>query len=141
MTKVLRVLVADAQGGGIGKQLITAIRQQLPGLSITAIGANAAATAAMMKAGADQAATGENALVVACRRADVIMGPVGIAIADAMLGEITPKMAAAVGQSEAIRILIPFNQCQTMIAGASGQSGRALIQDAVAMLAALAGQS
>ena len=130
----LHILVIDAQGGGIGKQLVTAIRQSVPTAVITAVGTNSAATTAMMKAGADNAATGENAVVVGCRSADVIMGPIGIAIADSMLGEISPAMAAAVGQSAATRILIPFNHCSTVIAGVPEQSMKSFLTAAVEQL-------
>ena len=130
----MRVLVIDAQGGGMGKQLVAAIRQGVSGVEITAVGTNSAAAAAMRKAGADFSATGENAVVVACRRADVIVGPVGITIADSLLGEITPAMAAAVGQSSAKRVLIPFNHCDTIVVGVSNLSIGALIQETVAIL-------
>lgn len=125
------IVVIDAQGGGVGKQLVSAVKKAHPELSVTAVGTNTAATAAMLKAGADRGATGENAVVVNCRRADVILGPVGIALADALLGEVTPAMAAAVGSSPARRILIPFNQCDTVIVGAGEQSMASLISLAV----------
>lgn len=128
------ILIIDAQGGGIGRLLVSAIRQELPAASITAVGGNSAATAAMLKAGADQAATGENAVTVACRRADVILGPIGIVIADAMLGEITPKMAAAVAQSGAKRILIPFDHCDNIVVGVRDSGMKALVQEAVSVL-------
>ena len=127
----MTILVIDAQGGGIGKQLVTAIKQNLPAASVIAVGTNTAATTAMLKAGADEAATGENSVIVGCRRADIIVGPIGIAIADSMLGEVTPKMALAVAQSNAKRILIPFNHCDNIIAGISDFSVGALIQSAV----------
>ena len=130
----MRVLVIDAQGGGMGKQLVAAIRQGVSGVEITAVGTNSAAAAAMRKAGADFSATGENAVVVACRRADVIVGPVGITIADSLLGEITPAMAAGVGQSSAKRVLIPFNHCDNIVVGVSNLSIGALIQETVAIL-------
>lgn len=113
----MKLMVMDAQGGGIGKQVVAAVRKQLPGMTITAVGTNSAATAAMLRAGADEAATGENAVVVCSRRADVIVGPIGIVIADALLGEVTPRMAAAVGQSGAKRILIPVNHCTNFVVG------------------------
>lgn len=122
----------------MGKQLVAAIRQGVPGAEITAVGTNSVATAAMRKAGADFSATGENAVVVACRRTDVIVGPVGITIADALLGEITPAMAVAVGQSSAKRVLIPFNHCDNIVVGASNLSIGALIQETVAILRDLA---
>lgn len=115
----MNILVIDAQGGRIGKQLITELKKSGVAAEITAVGANSAATAAMLSAGAEYAATGENAAVVACRTADFILGPVGIVIADSMLGEITPRMAAAVGQSAARRVLIPFDNCGNVIVGAS----------------------
>ena len=128
------ILIIDAQGGGIGRLLVSAIRQELPAAALTAVGGNSAATAAMLKAGADKAATGENAVVVACRGADVILGPIGIVIADSMLGEITPKMAAAVAQSGAKRILVPFDHCDNIVVGVRGGGMKALIQEAVAVL-------
>ncbi len=127
------VLVIDAQGGGIGKQLVAAIKKELPEVTVTAVGTNSAATTAMLRAGADRSATGENAVVVNCRKADVILGPVGIVVADALLGEVTPAMARAVGQSGAKRILIPFNQCDTVVVGVEGNMS-ALVQAAVAEL-------
>ena len=129
-----RILVIDGQGGQLGSQIIKALISRLPGLQITAVGTNAVATAAMLKAGAKNAATGENPVVVAARRADVIIGPVGIVIADALLGEVTPKMALAVGQADAARILIPMNKCDNLVAGVSGMSTAALIADAIAKL-------
>ena len=104
-----KVLVIDAQGGGVGKQLILLLKKRIPDVFITAVGTNTQATLSMLKAGADEGATGENAVIVACRKARVIVGPVGIAIADSLMGETTPKMAKAVGQSDAVRVLIPFN--------------------------------
>ena len=102
----MEILVIDGQGGGLGRQLVAAVKKAVPQAVVTAIGTNSAATSAMLKAGADRAATGENAVVVGCRRADVILGPIGIVMADALLGEITPAMAQAVAQSDARRILI-----------------------------------
>lgn len=115
----MNVLIIDAQGGGIGKQLVTAIKGKMLKADITAVGTNVTATSAMLKAGADNAATGENAVIVGCRKADVIIGSIGIVIADAMHGEITPAMALAVGQSAAKRILLPMNNCDNIIAGVS----------------------
>lgn len=130
----MNILVMDAQGGGIGKQVVTAVRTRFPDVAITAVGTNAAATTAMLRAGADEGATGENAAVVCCRRADVIIGPVGIVIADAMLGEVTPRMAVAVGQSAAKRILIPVNHCANFIAGVADLSVGRLVDSVVAEL-------
>lgn len=121
----------DAQGGGVGKQLVTAIKQNIPDAFITAVGTNSAATSAMLKAGANEGATGENAVVVACRKAEIIVGPIGIMIADSMLGEVTPAMAAAVARSDAKRVLIPFNHCDNIIVGISDFSVGKLVQSAV----------
>lgn len=127
----MNILVIDAQGGGVGRQLVSAIKQRLPDAVITAVGTNSAATSAMLKAGADHAATGENAVVVNCRKADIIAGPIGIVIADALWGEITPAMATAVGQSSATRILIPMNHCDNIVVGVSELGAGTLIQSAV----------
>ena len=127
----MKLLVIDAQGGGIGRALVAAIRQELPEAQITAVGANSAASSAMLKAGAQRAATGENAVRVCCREADVILGPVGIVIADSLLGEITPAMALAVGQSRAKRISIPVNHCENVVVGVPDLSIGKLIESAV----------
>ena len=133
----MQVLVIDAQGGGIGKQVVATIKKERPEVKITAVGTNTSATAAMMKAGADQGATGENAVVVNCRKADVIVGPIGIVIADALLGEITPKMALAVAQSNAKRILIPINHCDNMVVGVGDLNISKLIKDVIEALNAV----
>ncbi|NLX84009.1 MAG: DUF3842 family protein [Synergistaceae bacterium] len=127
----MNILIIDAQGGGIGKQLVAAIKQSMPGAVITAVGTNSAATSAMLKAGADHAATGENAVIVGCRKADIIVGPIGIVIADSLLGEVTPAMALAVGQSTAKRILIPVNLCNNIVIGVPELGVGRLIQNAV----------
>ena len=133
----MNVVVIDGQGGLLGAQLIKEILLKVEGAKITAIGTNAIATAAMLKAGAKNAATGENPLIVASRKADAIVGPIGIVIADSLLGEITPKMAAAVGQADAVRILIPMNKCGNYVAGVSDYNTGALIEDAVQKLKGL----
>lgn len=125
----MKILVIDAQGGGIGKQVVAAIKREQPHIEITAIGTNGTATTAMLKAGADHAATGENAVVVGCRTADIIIGPIGIVIADAMFGEVTPAMAVAVGQSRAKRLLIPVNHCENIVVGISDLSVGNLIEE------------
>lgn len=125
------ILVIDGQGGGIGRQLVEGLRAGLPGAYITAVGTNSAAAAAMLKAGATNAATGENAVIVACRSADIIVGPIGIVIADSLMGEITPKMAVAVGQSNAKKILIPVNMCNNIIAGVTELSVGRLIKSVI----------
>ena len=126
-----RIHIIDGQGGGIGRQLIEGARARGIGAEIIAAGTNSSATAAMVKAGAAQGATGENAVIVNARRADLIVGPAGIVIADAMLGEISPAMAAAVGQSEARKLLIPINLCNNIIVGTPSLPLRELIALAV----------
>ena len=127
----MTVLVIDAKGGGIGKQMISAIKQKLPGVSVIAVGTNSTATAAMLRSGADDAATGETAVVVGCRTADIIVGPVGIVIADSMLGEVTPRMALAVAQSGAAKVLIPVSHCGNVVVGVSNYHTTQLIQEAI----------
>ena len=130
----MRVLIIDGQGGGLGRQLVAAVKEYDQSIEVIAVGTNSAATNAMLKAGADQAATGENSVVVASERSDVIMGPVGIVIADSMLGEITPRMAVAVGQSRAKRILIPINLCDNIVVGVSDASMGKNVQNAIEAL-------
>lgn len=132
------IMIIDAQGGGIGRQLVSAIKQAVPAAQVLAVGTNSAATTAMLRAGADEAATGENAVVVGSRRADIIVGPMGMVIADSLLGEVTPKMAVAVAQSSAARILIPFNLCDNVIVGISDFGTGRLIQEAVSEIIKLA---
>lgn len=124
----MNILIIDAQGGGIGKQLVSSIKESFPNFEITAVGTNSAASAAMLKAGADHVATGENAVVVGCRKADLIIGPIGIVITDSLYGEITEKMAVAIGKSSAKRILIPVNQCDNIIAGVQNSNINHLIK-------------
>ena len=136
----MNILVIDGQGGGMGRQLVAAVRSAFPKADITAVGANALATSAMLKAGASNGATGENAVTVCARKADFIMGPIGIAIADSLLGEVTPKMAEAVGKSGAVRILLPVNACDTLMAGTADLSVNRLVESAVGILCDKAAQ-
>ena len=136
----MNIVIIDGQGGQLGAQLVKEITVRFPEVSLTAIGTNAVATAAMLKAGAKNAATGENPVIVACRKADVIIGPIGIVIADSMLGEITPNMAHSVGSSDAIRILIPMNRCENLVAGVQNLNTAALITDAISKLTAIIGE-
>lgn len=128
----MNILVIDGQGGQLGGQLIKSLKANFQNITIMAVGTNATATAAMLKAGADQAATGENPAMVACRKTDVIIGPIGIVIADALFGEITPKMAVAVGQADAVRILLPVNKCDNLVAGIPNVSTAAILEDVIA---------
>lgn len=127
----MMILVVDGQGGGLGRLLVRELKGAFPQAEIAAVGTNSTAANAMMKAGADFAATGENAVVVNCRHADIIVGAVGIVIADSMWGEITPRMAQAIGQSDARRVLIPINLCSNLVVGVSEMSMSKLVQAAV----------
>ena len=111
------ILVVDGQGGGVGKQLVQSLRAAFENDFIMAVGTNSAAASAMLKAGANAAATGENAVSVAAKKADIIAGPIGIVIADSLYGEITAEMARAIAQSSAKRILLPFQHCDNVIVG------------------------
>lgn len=129
--EALRILVVDGQGGMVGRQMVEAIKRMIPTAEITAVGTNTTATASMLKAGADNGATGENPVIVAVRTADIIVGPIGIVIADSLLGEVTPKMAEAIGSSTAKKILIPVNKCDNIIVGVGTKSTSALIAEAI----------
>ncbi len=136
----MRILIIDGQGGGLGKLLVSAVKD-MENVRITAVGTNSIATSAMLKAGAKEAATGENAVIVACRTADVIVGAVGIAIADSLLGEITPAMANAVGGSTAQKILIPMNKCDITICGCGGKTMAAYVSEAAELIRTMAADS
>ena len=134
----MKVVVIDGAGGGVGKALVEGLKKRLPGAEVVAVGLNALATAAMLRAGADAGATGENPVKVVCRDADFVMGPIGIAFADAMLGEVTPAAAEAVQLSPAVKVLVPIGRCGVRIAGTGGLTLAAAIEDAVGQVAALA---
>ena len=136
----MEILIIDGQGGGMGRQLVSEIKKALPDAVVRGVGTNTAATEAMRKAGADITAPGENAVLVGARKAQVIVGPVGMVIADALHGEITAKMACAIGQSDAVRILIPVNQCDNLIAGVEEQPLGRLIDSAISLIKARAGR-
>ena len=131
------VLVIDGQGGGFGKALIEALRKREVEARIMAVGTNSMATSAMMRAGADAGATGTNPVRVNCRRADVIAGPMGIVLANSMMGEFTPEMAAAVAESDAARVLVPVTKCSTYVAGVAQKPVAQYIEDAAAIVADL----
>ena len=134
----MKILVIDGQGGRLGRSLIEGIRARCPDAEITAVGTNSIATRNMLTANvADHLATGENAVIVACRSAHVIAGPIGIIMADALLGETTPAMAAAVASSAAARVLVPMNLCDTYVAGVD-KSASEIIEDALEHIRSLA---
>ena len=133
------ILVIDGQGGRLGRKLLENIRRTCPDAEISAVGTNSIATENMMNSGcADNLATGENAVIVACRSAQVIVGPFGVATADAMMGEISPAMANAVASSAAYRVLIPMNLCNTYIAGVASGSA-AILEDAMQQIRKITG--
>lgn len=113
-----KIVVIDGQGGKMGAALTSQLKAAGVPAQVIAVGTNSLATAAMLKAGADAGATGENPVVVNCADADLIAGPMGVMIANALYGEITPKMAAAVSQSAAQKLLIPVNRCSVTVIGA-----------------------
>lgn len=127
----MKIVVIDGQGGGVGKALVTELKRQLPGQRIACVGTNVMATTAMLRAGADAGATGENAVVVQVKDADIVLGPIGIVLADAMMGELTAEMARAIGASPAVKLLVPLGRCHVMVAGASDVPLGAAIEDAV----------
>ena len=129
------IMVVDGQGGGIGKALIERLKNAVGAEhELIAVGTNAMATMGMMKGGAKNIATGENAVIYNAKRADVIVGSIGIVSANAMLGELSPAMAAAVGESDAVKILIPLNRCGLRVAGVATDSLPAMMDDAVRMV-------
>lgn len=113
----MKITIIDGQGGKMGRTVIEQLKKRHPDLELYAIGTNSTATAAMVKAGADYGATGENPCIVNARDSDIIIGPIGIVFADALLGEITPAIAQAIGSSKAYKILIPVNRCNHYIVG------------------------
>ena len=118
----MKILIIDGQGGRLGKTMVEQLKALLPEQPLHAIGTNSIATATMLRAGADFGATGENPVVFGCRDADLIIGPIGIVIANALLGEVTPRMAEAVGSASAQKILIPSEKCNNIVAGTENLS-------------------
>ena len=136
----MKILLIDGQGGKLGRELCESILKRFENVELVAVGTNTVATSAMMKGGARLSATGENAVVVNCRNADIIVGPIGIVIADSMLGEITPKMALAVAQSNAVKILLPANRCNNLVAGVDGISVGDMIADTLNKIEKICGE-
>ena len=129
----MKILVIDGQGGKMGSFLVRGIKARCPEHDIFCIGTNSIATSAMLKAGGDHGATGENPVVRNAQDADVIVGPIGIIVADAILGEVTEKMAAAVGSSHAKKILVPMTSCSVLVAGTAPLPTADYIKEAVEM--------
>ncbi len=139
------LVVIDGKGGGLGAALISRIRERLPAsaaIRLVALGTNASATTAMLRAGADDAATGENAIVHMSARADLIIGPLAIVASGAMLGEISAPMARAVAESPAPKLLVPTERCGIMVAGVAPGPQRLLLDEVAARVAVwLGGQA
>ncbi|MDO4269064.1 MAG: DUF3842 family protein [Eubacteriales bacterium] len=127
-----KITIIDGQGGRMGKAIIEQLKREFPQQPLLAIGTNSIATAAMLKAGADNGATGENPVIVAARTSDIIIGPIGIVIADSLFGEVTPAMAAAVGRSPACQVLMPVNRCNHHVVGCEDISMNEIISRVVA---------
>ena len=128
------VAVVDGQGGGMGRGLVEAVKRTWPQLRVRALGTGGEATGAVEGPGADEGATGVNAVAVNAARADVVLGPVGIAIPNGLLGEVTPRMAEAVGGSAAVKILLPSQRCGIRLAAGPAQPMQYYLDEAVRLL-------
>jgi len=128
----MRIAVIDGQGGGIGKHIVEKLRKQLPEhIEIVAIGTNSLATSLMLKAGANEGATGENAIVFNSERVDLIVGTIGIVMANSMLGELTPAMAVAISNSKAKKYFLPISRKNFTIVGLKEEPLPHLISDLI----------
>ena len=130
----LLVVVVDGQGGGMGRGLVESIKKKWPKLHVRAVGTNSLATSAMLRAGADDGATGENAVVFNARQADLLLGPIGILAPNGLLGEVSPAMAGAVGASEAVKILLPSQRCSIRLAAGDPQPLQFYLDQALRLL-------
>ena len=130
----MKIVIFDGQGGGLGRALVERVTKELPNVEVIAVGTNALATAAMLKAGAAVGATGENAVVYNCGQADVIIGALGIGFANSMHGEISPAMACAVSESHAVKLLIPISKCSVSVIGVTEQTMAGYIAETMARL-------
>ena len=130
----MKVVVIDGQGGRLGQMIVEAICKEQLTLDLYAVGTNSIATSAMLKAGASQGATGENPVIVACRDADVIIGPIAIVSVDSLLGEITPAMAVAIGQSKALKLLLPVSHCDNQVVGVKSLTMNEMVKETVLKL-------
>lgn len=131
----MKIVIVDGQGGRLGKLLVEGVKARLPQAQVYALGTNSIATATMMKAGADFGATGENPVIRGVMDADAVLGPVGIVVAHAILGEVTPAMAEAVGGCRARKFLVPMNSCGVMVAGVKEQPLSAYVAQAIELAA------
>ena len=130
----MKIVVIDGQGGRLGRMIVEAVcKEELP-LDLYVIGTNSIATSAMLKVGASQGATGENPVIVACKDADVIIGPIAIVSADSLLGEITPAMAVAIGQSKALKLLLPVSHCDNQVVGVKNLTMSEMAKETVTKL-------
>jgi hypothetical protein len=128
----MRIAVIDGQGGGIGKAIVGKLKETFGNsIEIVALGTNSLATSLMLKAGATEGATGENAIIYNASKVDIILGPIGIVCANALLGELTPLMAKAIAEAPAKKVLIPLNKCNIMVAGIANKTLPHYIEDAV----------
>ena len=133
----MKIVVIDRQGGRLGGLLVERVKARLPQARVYALGTNTAATAAMLKAGADFGATGENPVVRNVMDADGVLGPVGVVVANAILGEVTPAMAEAVGSCRAKKFLVPMNSCGVVVSGVEELPLPAYVARAVDALAGI----
>ena len=128
----MRIAVVDGQGGGIGRLIVEKLRSTFGNeINVLGLGTNALATALMLKAGANEGASGENAILINSSKVDVIIGTIGIVCANSMLGELTPIMAKAISESSAIKVLIPLNRCNIQVAGTKNEPLPHYIEDAI----------
>ncbi|MBF0566635.1 MAG: DUF3842 family protein [Nitrospirae bacterium] len=132
---MLKIVVVDGQGGGIGSLIVKKVRDLFnESVEVIALGTNAAATSAMLKARANRGATGENAIVLNAGRCDLIVGPLSIVVANSMMGELTPEMAEAIGTSQARKILLPLNQEGIDVVGASKEPLPHMVDSMIALI-------
>ena len=134
MKKNKTILVVDGQGGGIGKAIVERLVKEKISAHIIAVGTNSIASSAMLKAGADDVATGENAVIHNAKNCDFILGPIGIISSNSLQGEISPAMAEAIASSSAPKFLIPLNRCNIYVAGVAENGLTLKIDDLISKL-------
>ncbi|MGL5507938.1 MAG: DUF3842 family protein [Paraclostridium sp.] len=129
------IAVVDGMGGGIGAQIVTSLREELPSyIEIYALGTNSIATSAMIKAHANKGATGENAIVVSSRKASIIVAPISVVMPNSMMGEVTAKISESIADSEALKILLPIMPEDIALVGLEGKPLSLLIRDAIKLI-------